>query len=118
MEFPVEVALADLVPALPAAPGWWFEIKLDGHRTVMWRTTDGVRLSAGRPRPGRGGWQRDEITGLSGRSCLFLHAGRARQERQPTTLEQPSAVLTDDEVVVLTERVGRPGDAVGDVNPL
>lgn len=28
MEFPVQVALAELVPVLPATPGWWYEIKL------------------------------------------------------------------------------------------
>ncbi|WP_406178081.1 DNA ligase [Streptomyces canus] len=46
MEFPVEVALAELVSVLPTTPGWWYEVKLDGHRTVMWRTADGVRLQA------------------------------------------------------------------------
>ncbi|MGW2550668.1 hypothetical protein [Streptomyces sp. NPDC001635] len=46
MQFPVQVALAQLVPKLPTGPGWWYEIKLDGHRTILWRTTEGVRLQA------------------------------------------------------------------------
>lgn len=46
MDFPVEVALAQLSPTLPTGPGWWYEIKLDGHRTIMWRTADGVRLQS------------------------------------------------------------------------
>ncbi|MBW8705299.1 hypothetical protein MBT84_37435 [Streptomyces sp. MBT84] len=43
MQFPVQVALAQLVPKLPTGPGWWYEIKLDGHRTILWRTAEGVR---------------------------------------------------------------------------
>ncbi|MGP3750021.1 ATP-dependent DNA ligase [Streptomyces sp. IBSNAI001] len=38
------VALAQLVPTLPVGPGWWYEMKLDGHRTVLWRDADAVRL--------------------------------------------------------------------------
>ncbi|MEU3089194.1 hypothetical protein ACWCQ0_35010 [Streptomyces massasporeus] len=34
MDFPVDVALAELVPQLPTGPRWWYEVKLDGHRTV------------------------------------------------------------------------------------
>ncbi|GGT45238.1 hypothetical protein GCM10010254_75220 [Streptomyces chromofuscus] len=44
VKFPVALALAQLVPALPTGPGWWYEIKLDGHRTVLWRLADTVRL--------------------------------------------------------------------------
>ncbi|MFJ8828259.1 hypothetical protein ACIREE_41900 [Streptomyces sp. NPDC102467] len=43
MEYPVEVALAQQVPALPEGPGWWFEPKLDGDRGVLWRR-DTVRI--------------------------------------------------------------------------
>lgn len=46
MEFPVEVALTRPMTALPTGPGWWYEIKLDGHRTIMWRTADAVRLQS------------------------------------------------------------------------
>ncbi|MET7816078.1 DNA ligase [Streptomyces sp. NPDC005395] len=46
MEFPVDVALAELVPQLPTGPRWWYEVKLDGHRTIMWRTAETVRLQA------------------------------------------------------------------------
>ncbi|MFI8489429.1 ATP-dependent DNA ligase [Streptomyces rubrogriseus] len=46
MEFPVDVALAELVPQLPTGPSWWYEVKLDGHRTVLWRLAETVRLQA------------------------------------------------------------------------
>ncbi|MFD8933210.1 ATP-dependent DNA ligase [Streptomyces mirabilis] len=45
MEWPVDVALARPVTQLPTGP-WAYEIKVDGHRTVLWRTEDGVRLQS------------------------------------------------------------------------
>lgn len=46
MEFPVKVALAQAVAALPDGPNWWYEPKFDGHRTVLRRTTETVTLYA------------------------------------------------------------------------
>ncbi|GAB1331644.1 ATP-dependent DNA ligase [Streptomyces sennicomposti] len=46
MDFPVDVALAELVPTLPVGAGWRYEMKFDGHRTVVWREKDTVRLQA------------------------------------------------------------------------
>ncbi|MFF3129855.1 DNA ligase [Streptomyces sp. NPDC057908] len=46
MEFPIKVALAKAVPTLPDGPGWWYEPKFDGHRTVLRRTDDTVFLYA------------------------------------------------------------------------
>ncbi|MFF5188800.1 DNA ligase [Streptomyces sp. NPDC000345] len=46
MDFPVDVALAELVPTLPVGAGWRYEMKLDGHRTVIWREEETVRLQA------------------------------------------------------------------------
>ncbi|MFF3177965.1 DNA ligase [Streptomyces sp. NPDC057900] len=46
MEFPVKVALAQAVPTLPTGPGWWYEPKFDGHRTVLRRTEETVILYA------------------------------------------------------------------------
>lgn len=48
MEYPVAVAEAQSVRVLPRGPGWWYEPKYDGHRLVMWRGEDTVRLQAGR----------------------------------------------------------------------
>lgn len=48
MEFPVEVAEAQSVRVLPRGPGLRYEPKMDGHRTVLWRGDDAVRLQAGR----------------------------------------------------------------------
>ncbi|MEV7739127.1 hypothetical protein AB0O75_45040 [Streptomyces sp. NPDC088921] len=46
MEWPVEVTLARPVTQLPTGPSWAYEIKVDGHRTVLWRTEGGVRLQS------------------------------------------------------------------------
>lgn len=46
MDFPVDVALAELVPTLPVGAGWRYEMKFDGHRTVVWRDANTVRLQA------------------------------------------------------------------------
>ncbi|MFG2211026.1 DNA ligase [Streptomyces sp. NPDC048638] len=46
MEFPVAVALAQAVPELPGDRGWWFEPKLDGHRTILWCEAGRVRLQS------------------------------------------------------------------------
>ncbi|MBO0913271.1 ATP-dependent DNA ligase [Streptomyces laculatispora] len=46
MDFPIKAALARAVPTLPAGPGWWFEPKFDGHRTVLVRTEESVTLYA------------------------------------------------------------------------
>jgi ATP-dependent DNA ligase len=46
VDFPVDVALAELVPTLPVGAGWRYEMKFDGHRTVVWREKDTVRLQA------------------------------------------------------------------------
>lgn len=42
----MDVALARPVTQLPTGPSWAYEIKVDGHRTVLWRTEDGVRLQS------------------------------------------------------------------------
>ncbi|MET8787646.1 hypothetical protein [Streptomyces sp. NPDC004589] len=64
MEFPVAVALAQLVPKLQTGPGWWYEIKLDGHRTVLWRTTEGVRLQARSGRDVTASWMDIALAGM------------------------------------------------------
>ncbi|MEU8642214.1 ATP-dependent DNA ligase [Streptomyces sp. NPDC048674] len=46
MRFPVDVALAQAVPRLPTGAGWWYEIKFDGHRSVIWRSADTVHVQA------------------------------------------------------------------------
>nr|WP_203633119.1 DNA ligase [Streptomyces halstedii] len=46
VEVPVKVALAQAVAALPDGPGWWYEPKFDGHRTILRRTDETVILYA------------------------------------------------------------------------
>ncbi|MFJ9758321.1 hypothetical protein [Streptomyces sp. NPDC101149] len=64
MRFPVQVALAQLVPRLPTGPGWWYEIKLDGHRTILWHTTEGVRLQARSGRDVNASWVDLALAGM------------------------------------------------------
>ncbi|MFJ8606319.1 DNA ligase [Streptomyces sp. NPDC093675] len=65
MQFPVQVALAQLVPRLSTGPGWWYEIKLDGHRTVLWRTAEGVRLQARSGRDVTASWMDIALAGMA-----------------------------------------------------
>ncbi|MPY31313.1 DNA ligase [Streptomyces adustus] len=81
MEFPVDVALAQLAPALPTGPGWWYEIKLDGHRTVLWRTADTVRLQARSGRKVTSSWMDIALAGM----------------------ELPPGVVLDGEAVVVVD---------------
>jgi hypothetical protein len=46
VDWPVSVALAQSVSELPTGTDWSYEMKLDGHRMIMWRTGDRVRLQA------------------------------------------------------------------------
>ncbi|MFJ9036982.1 DNA ligase [Streptomyces sp. NPDC102406] len=57
MEFPVAVALAESVSALPTGPGWWYEPKFDGHRLVMFRTEETVKCQARSGRTVTGTWK-------------------------------------------------------------
>ncbi|MFH9819651.1 DNA ligase [Streptomyces sp. NPDC017230] len=65
MEFPVDVALAELVPRLPTGPRWWYEVKMDGHRTVLWRLADTVRLQARSGRDVTGPWMDLAVAGMA-----------------------------------------------------
>ncbi|MFI1535526.1 ATP-dependent DNA ligase [Streptomyces anandii] len=73
------VALAELVPSLPVGRGWRYEIKVDGHRTVLWRLADSVRLQA---RSGR------DVTAVWGDLAV-------------SGLELPPGVVLDGEAVVV-----------------
>ncbi|WP_228982244.1 DNA ligase [Streptomyces sp. DH12] len=46
MERPVLVALSRPVARLPRGRGWWYEPKFDGHRVVMFRDEEAVRLQS------------------------------------------------------------------------
>ncbi|WP_435271957.1 hypothetical protein [Streptomyces parvulus] len=65
MEFPVDVALAELVPQLPTGPRWWYEVKLDGHRTVLWRLAETVRLQARSGRDVTTPWMDLAVAGMA-----------------------------------------------------
>lgn len=58
------VALAEAVPKLPKGPGWWYEIKFDGHRTVMWRDAETVRMQARSGRTVTSAWMDLAVAGL------------------------------------------------------
>ncbi|MFD7608565.1 DNA ligase [Streptomyces mirabilis] len=81
MDWPLSVALAQSVPALPTGTDWSYEVKLDGHRMIMWRTGDGVRLQA---RSGR------DVTAVWGDLALAGH-------------HLPAGTVLDGEAVITTE---------------
>ncbi|MFD8765039.1 ATP-dependent DNA ligase [Streptomyces mirabilis] len=81
MDWPVSVALAQSVPEVPTGADWSYEVKLDGHRMIMWRTDDGVRLQA---RSGR------DVTAVWGDLAL---AG----------LHLPAGTVLDGEAVITIE---------------
>ncbi|MFF1743806.1 ATP-dependent DNA ligase [Streptomyces mirabilis] len=81
MDWPVSVALARSVPELPTGTDWSYEVKLDGHRMIMWRTGDGVRLQA---RSGR------DVTAVWGDLALAGH-------------HLPAGTVLDGEAVITTE---------------
>ncbi|MFC9534292.1 hypothetical protein ACFT38_27655 [Streptomyces sp. NPDC056975] len=65
MEYPVAVALAEAVPTLPRGRGWWYEIKFDGHRTVLWRDAETVRLQARSGRTVTSAWMDLAVAGMN-----------------------------------------------------
>jgi bifunctional non-homologous end joining protein LigD len=77
----VAAALAELVPRLPTGPGWWYEIKLDGHRTILWRLEETVRLQARSGRDVTAAWMDIAVPGL----------------------ELPIGVVLDGEAVIVTD---------------
>ncbi|GAX58728.1 ATP-dependent DNA ligase [Streptomyces olivochromogenes] len=81
MNRPVSVALSQSVPELPTGTDWSYEVKLDGHRMIMWRTDDGVRLQA---RSGR------DVTAAWGDLALASH-------------HLPAGTVLDGEAVITTE---------------
>ncbi|MFF4733545.1 DNA ligase [Streptomyces mirabilis] len=81
MDWPAPIALAQSVPELPTGTDWSYEMKLDGHRMIMWRTDDGVRLQA---RSGR------DVTAVWGDLALAGH-------------HLPAGTVLDGEAVITTE---------------
>ncbi|MEV5007280.1 DNA ligase [Streptomyces sp. NPDC055692] len=84
---------------LPAGRGWSYEIKLDGHRTVLWRTAETVRLQARSGRDMTSWWMDIALAGmdlpagvvLDGEAVVVVD-GRisfeAAQSRAASTLER------------------------------
>ncbi|MFC9534406.1 DNA ligase [Streptomyces sp. NPDC056975] len=65
MEFPVQLALAQPVTVLPTGKGWWYEPKMDGHRTALWRDADTVRLQARSGRAVTAAWMDIALAGMA-----------------------------------------------------
>ncbi|MFC9682826.1 hypothetical protein [Streptomyces sp. NPDC056948] len=64
MDFPVAVPLAEFAPTLPVGANWRYEPKFDGHRTVMWRDEETVRLQARSGRDVTAAWMDLALAGL------------------------------------------------------
>ncbi|GGV97294.1 hypothetical protein GCM10015535_68430 [Streptomyces gelaticus] len=69
------VALAQAVPVLPEGPGWWYEPKLDGHRTVLRRTDETVVLYARSGRVVPQHWMDLAVAGMELRPGTVLDGG-------------------------------------------
>ncbi|MGW4834811.1 ATP-dependent DNA ligase [Streptomyces globisporus] len=64
MEHPVRPALAQAVTVIPDGPGWWYEPKFDGHRTILQRTDDTVILYARSGRVVTSHWMDLAVAGM------------------------------------------------------
>jgi len=64
VEYPIRPALAQAVPRIPDGPGWWYEPKADGHRTIMRRTEDTVILYARSGRVVTSHWMDLAVAGM------------------------------------------------------
>lgn len=64
MDWPVSVALAQAVPTLPVGRDLHYEPKFDGHRLVMWRTAESVRLQTRSGRDATPVWMDLALAGM------------------------------------------------------
>ncbi|WP_440581275.1 ATP-dependent DNA ligase [Streptomyces sp. PT19] len=64
VDWPVSVALAQAVPTLPEGKGLHYEPKLDGHRLVLWRDAETVRLQTRSGRDVTAVWMDLAVAGL------------------------------------------------------
>ncbi|MGQ4733297.1 ATP-dependent DNA ligase [Streptomyces sp. Ju416(a)] len=64
MEYPIRPALAQAAPVIPDGPGWWYEPKFDGHRTILRRTEDTVILYARSGRVVTSHWMDLAVAGM------------------------------------------------------
>lgn len=65
MEYPIKPALAQAQPRIPDGPGWWYEPKADGHRTILRRTDDTVILYARSGRVVTAHWMDIALAGMA-----------------------------------------------------
>ncbi|WP_097982763.1 ATP-dependent DNA ligase [Streptomyces sp. f150] len=65
MEYPIRPALAQAAPVIPDGPGWWYEPKFDGHRTILRRTDDTVILYARSGRVVTSHWMDLAVAGMA-----------------------------------------------------
>lgn len=64
MEYPIRPALAQAAPVIPEGPGWWYEPKFDGHRTILRRTEQTVILYARSGRVVTSHWMDLAVAGM------------------------------------------------------
>ncbi|MFE2973409.1 DNA ligase [Streptomyces sp. NPDC059258] len=64
MEYPIRPALAQAVTVIPHGPGWWYEPKFDGHRTILRRTEETVILYARSGRVVTSHWMDLAVAGM------------------------------------------------------
>ncbi|MET7355372.1 ATP-dependent DNA ligase [Streptomyces mirabilis] len=106
MDWPASIPLAQSVPELPTGTDWSYEMKLDSHRMILWRTGDGVRLQARSGRDGSAAWGDLALAGhhlpagtvLDGEAVITTEDGRisfeaaqARAASSPTSAHRLAA---------------------------
>ncbi|WP_435597016.1 ATP-dependent DNA ligase [Streptomyces anulatus] len=64
MKHPIRPALVQVVPVIPDEPGWWYEPKFDGHRTILRRTEETVILYARSGRVVTSHWMDLAVAGM------------------------------------------------------
>ncbi|MFF1684913.1 MULTISPECIES: hypothetical protein [unclassified Streptomyces] len=118
------VALAEAVPTLPRGKGWWYEIKFDGHRTVLWRDAETVRLQARSGRTVLSAWMDLAVAGvdslrpgtvLDGEAAICtknrgdFSAAQSRANSGPACARELAALLPASCAVFDGQGCGTPG---------
>ncbi|MFJ7200713.1 MULTISPECIES: hypothetical protein [unclassified Streptomyces] len=130
MEFPIKVALAQAVPVLPEGPGWWYEPKLDGHKTVLRRTDETVVLYARSGRVATQRWMDLAVAGmeltpgtvLDGEAVIWregrMNFAAAQSRAAPSVTRARALAVRYPASYVCWDVLQHPDPAIGDCRSL
>lgn len=129
MDIPIKVALAGPAPTIPDGPGWWFEPKFDGHRTILHRTPETVILYARSGRVVTQHWMDLAVAAMALRPGTILDGeaviwrdGRidfgAAQSRTASSVARARALATRHPAsYAVWDILHHPDTAIGDCRP-